>query len=133
MAEGSEKKGSRRRKRKAPGLPGSRPTGPPRGMRSYLVLLTEPEPDAQRKTSSRRRSARAEVVDTNLELTARFRAQLQGWLEETGQVDLIEQIGPPQALPTLTVTCEPVVAQRIRKLDGVEAVVEDSDDMGLLR
>ncbi len=96
-------------------------------MQTYLVLLEDD--DAANEAAARGRGALAEMW---LARTDEVRHQIEEWVEKSGQGSRVSQIGAPNVQPFLTVVCTAPVAGEIANLRGVDAVVSDAEDMGLI-
>ena len=106
-------------------LPGTRPSIPAH-MANYVVILKE-QASLQMKTPGRKA-----VYERNVLHTTDFQRKLWQELDERGLRSQVAGIAEPLGFPLITLTCTPEVAQAIRSLPGVETVVQDDNNLGLV-
>ena len=94
-------------------------------MATYVVQFTSNREEAAVK-------GRRALMAAGLEESRAFRTRLEMALAESGLKEDVASFGEDLSLPVLIVTCTPRVAAFIGGLEGVEAVVQDSNDIGLL-
>lgn len=125
MASHRKQTSTRSRSRRRP-VPGAR-QHLPEGMQTYLVLLhDDPAADA---TAARGRGALAELW---LARTGELRRRIEEWLERSDCRSEVVEIGEPNVQPFLTLVCTGPVAHAIAELEGVDTVVSDADEIGLI-
>ena len=106
-------------------LPGSRaPLA--QGMADYIISLK------QEASEVREPAGRQEIVERGVARTAEFQRKLQQYLEMWRLEHEVAGIGEPTAFPLVTLTCTASVADRIKSLPEVEAVFQDTADIGFI-
>jgi hypothetical protein len=102
---------------------GSR-TGYSLGMFDYIVML-EQQPESYR--------GRREVYEGGIARSMAFRRKLAELLKRQDLCNELGALGEPLAVPAVTLTCTPKLANLIASLPGVKSVTRDSRDIQVVR
>jgi hypothetical protein len=94
----------------------------PRGVNDYLVTLRSGAPVRPRSRRGRHQAQR--------EYGAAVQEKVRAWLEEVELQGEVTAIGKPLGLRAFAITCTPRVAEKLRELPEIEAVVLDDDALG---
>jgi hypothetical protein len=103
--------------------PGSR-SGHSPGMFDYIVVLDQ-QPESYR--------SRREVYESGVARSMAFRLKLVELLKRQDLCNELGALGEPLALPAVTLTCTPKLANLIASLPGVNSVTRDSRDIQFVR
>jgi hypothetical protein len=103
--------------------PGSR-SGYSPGMFDYIVMLDQ-QPESYR--------SRREVHEGGIARSMAFRHKLAELLKRQDLCNELGGLGEPLAVPAVTLTCTPKLANLIASLPGVKSVTRDSRDIRFAR
>ena len=93
------------------------------GMNNYIVSFSQEE------VSLHAHSSRRALYEGNVARAKEFQRRIKAAVQEAGADEEVGAIGEAVGFPMEALMCTPRVANLIKALPGVEAVVQDADDL----